>query len=219
MDYNINSISPSSIFTYAIIFCISIIYFRNTNITLGVFLGIIFAIICSYALFYREITTNSNKEQLHKIKSENIVPVPENLTKYTDLTDFVFSIQDFYIYNPQSYENMVHALDTFVNVYEDVLIDNSLAGDFYSIADAQKLLALNALHSVIMMIPSSKKLIHKLDDSMKILESILNKYLVTIYEKNKLYIQENGFFNNSKVIELNVAPYNKYKNETFDQYY
>lgn len=212
-------VSPSSIFLYVLIFCVCIIYFRNVNITLSIIFGIFIAAICVYTLYLHEITTMTNTEQLHKIKAENIKPESKYISKYTDFTDFIFSIQDFYVYNPQSYENIIKALDTFIEIYEDVLIDNSLAGDYYSIAETHKLLALNSLHSIIIMIPSNKKLINKLNDAMKTFEELLNKYLVVIYEQNEKYIKDNGYFNNTKLIELNVAPYNKYKNEMYDQYY
>lgn len=214
-----SNISASSMFLYAIIFCGCIAYFRCFDITLGTIIGIIVAIVFIYLIYHREITTLSNTEQLHETKAEFIHPIPVHVTKYKDLTDFVFSIQDFYVYNPQLYENMINAIDTFMEMYEDILLDNSLAGQYYENADTHKLLALNALHSIIIMIPPNKNLINKLNESMKTLETLLNKYLYEIYEKNKQFINENGYFNNSKVIDLKVAPYNKYKNEQFDQYY
>ena len=212
-------ISPSSIFIYFIIFCVSIIYFRNINITLGVLLGLLIASICVYLLYLREITAMSNADILHQVKTENIKPTSENIAKYPDFTDLIFSIQDLYIYNPQSYENMIKTLDTFIEVLDDVMIDNSLAGEYYSIAEMRKEIALNSLQSIIIMIPPNKKLISKLNDAMQIFEQLFNKYLMIIYEKNIQYIKDNGYFNNTKLIELNIAPYNKYKNETFDQYY
>lgn len=215
----ISLISPSSIFTYVLIFCICIIYFRNTNITLGIIFGIFVASVCVYVLYLREITTMTSNEQLHQIKADNIKPKSKYISKYTDFTDFIFSIQDFYVYNPQSYENIIKELDTFIEIYEDILIDNSLAGNYYSIAETRKLMALNSLHSIIMIIPSDKKLINKLNEAMKTFEQLFNKYLLVIYEKNETYIKEHGYFNNTKIIELNISPYNKYKNETYDQYY
>lgn len=215
----ISLVSPSSIFIYVLVFCTCIIYFRSIDMSLGIIFGIFVAAVCVYVLYWHEITNMTNTEQLHKIKADNIKPMPKYISKYTDFTDFIFSIQDFYIYNPQSYENIIKDLDTFIEIYEYVLIDNSLAGDYYSIAEARKLLALNSLHSVIMMIPSDKKIINKLNDALKTFEQLLNKYLLVIYEKNEKYIKDKGYFNNTKLIELNIAPYNKYKNETYDQYY
>lgn len=214
-----NNISSSSIFIYAVILCGFIVYFREVNITLGIIVGMISALSIIYLLYQYETTSDVNKKKLHQIKTENIFPTPKNISKYEDLTDFVFSVQDFYEYNPQSYEDMIHAVDTFIEVYEDVLLDHSLAGNYYSIAETHKLLALNALHSIIMLIPSSKKLIGKLNDSMKTLEILLNKYLYVIYQTNDSYVKENGYFNNTKVIDLKISPHNQYKNETMDQFY
>ena len=212
-------VEPSSIFVYFIIFCVSIIYFRNINMTLGILFGILFASICIYLLYLREVTTLSNSEQLHKIKSENIRPLSINISKYDDFTDFIFSIQDLYIYNPQAYENMINALDTFIEIYDDVLLDNSLAGEYYSIAETRKELALNNLQSIIIMAPANKKVTSKINESLKIFEELFNKYLTIIYDQNNKYIKDKGYFNNTKVIELNIDAYNKYNSETYDQYY
>lgn len=212
-------IKPSSIFLYIVIFCICIIYFRNINITLGIFVGIIFASICIYVLYINETTDAFNTVQLHKTKHDNIFPASKKLDNYTDLTDFVFSIQDFYVYNPQAYEDMVKSLDTFLEVYEDVLIDTSLAGQYFSIAETHKETTLNNLQSIIITIPPNKKLINKLNDALKIFEELLNKYLLVIDMKNKEYISEHGYFNNTKLIELNISPYNKYTANAYDKFY
>lgn len=213
------TINPSSIMLYIIVFCICIMYFRDMNITMGIILGIVVSVCLIYFLYHREITDINNETELHNLKSQNIKPQTKHIQNYRELTDFVFSIQEFHSYNPQAFEQLVQNLDTFIEIYEYVLLDNSLAGDYYSIADMHKLSALNHLHSIIIVIPSDKKIIHKLNSSMEILEKLLNGYLTEIYEKNKKYIGENGYFNNSKIIELNISPYNSYQTETMEQYY
>jgi len=224
-DVFLKSISPKSIFLYGVILCFFIFFFRHSHISFSVTIGIICALIVIFFLYKNEKNSFANKESLHQTKLDFITPESKKLANYTDLTDFIFSIQDFHEYNQQSYIELINALDIFLEAYEDVMIDNSLGGDLYSIADAQKLIALNSLQSIIIMIPSSKLLIDKLNDSLKIFEKLLNKYLLEIYEKNKKYIKENGYFNNTKVIDLKIDPYNKYsvnedmENEYYFKYY
>lgn len=217
--YEFNKISAKSVFIYLIILCVCVLYFRSLNITLGSFVGLIFAFLFIFLLYRNELNTQENEEDLHQLKAKWILPEPKNIQNYADMTDFIFSIQEFYEYNQQAYENLVDAIDTFLEIYENVLIDNSLAGDSYSLANNQKLLALNELHSIIMTLPSSLLLTNKFNESLHALELLLNKYLYTIYEKNKEYINKNGYFNNSKVIELNIAPYNTYSKDVHEQYY
>jgi hypothetical protein len=190
--------------------------------TLSTLVGIVFAIVVIYILYKREINAAENSSVLQQTKVEHIHPTPTHLTKYDDLTDLIFSIQDFHIYNPQSYEDMINAIDTMMETYEYVLLDNSLAGDYFSIAEAHKLLAINALHSIIMTIPSNKNLIDKFNESMKVLEELLNNYLYIIYQKNDEYIKSNGYFNNTKIPDLKISPHNKFEHDTittsFDYY-
>ena len=209
-------ITSKSIFIYIVIFCCCVVYFRNINVTIGTFVGLIFATLCILYLHYREIHTNIDEIKLNDMKHEYLIPNVDKFKKYIDITDFLFSIQDFRIYNYISYDKMSESIETFINVYESVMNDYSLASDLYSIADAQKLLSLNYLHSIIIIMPSSKLLIKKHNEAMKVLEKILNKYLMEIYEENQRYIKENGYYTDTKVIELNIQPSNKYR--TYDKY-
>lgn len=212
----IDKMTYNTILICAIVFCICIIYFKKINI----FLGFTVALLICYGIYYNQQLLSNNDDALHQIKLDNIRPIPKKkIGEYKNFTDFIFSIQEFYVYNPQTYENMVDAIDIFIEIYEDTKINNALSGEYYALAESQKLLALNALHSVIMMIPSSKLLIKKLNDACKTLEELMNNYLFKIYEYNKKYIKENGYFNNSKIIDLNISPYNKYLTDHYDQYY
>lgn len=213
------NVNPSSIFMYCVIFCVCIVYFRNTNITLSIIVGLCVASIITYVIYKREMETLENTERIHKIKSDYITPIPNKITKYEDLTDLIFSIQDFYIYNPQSYELLIKSLDTFIDVYENCMTDNSLSGQLFENAKTHKLLSLNYLHSIIIMIPSNKSLIDKLNKSMNTLENLLNTYLIQIYDKNNEYTKTNGYFNSSKIIDLNISPYNQYDCNNQTQYY
>ena len=49
---------------------------------------------------------------------------------------------------------------------------------------------------------------------MKMLEQLLNKYLEIIYNTNVNYIHENGYFNNSKIIDVNITPANKFMDKS-----
>jgi len=209
----LDKITPYELASYIVIVILTIIYFRNMNISIGVLFGGLVAIIIVYFVYRHNNELITKNGQLHQLKVDHIIPQTNNIHKYKDITDFVFSIQDFYSYNPQVFEHMVQTIDIFFDVYENSMIDISLAGENYAIAERRKQIALNDLHSIIIIIPSSKKLIAKLDDSVISLEELLNEYLIQIYEKNKEYIQDRGFFNNTKIIELNIKPYNTSKDE------
>lgn len=205
--HNISSISSKSIFLYCVIICFSIVYFRNINVTLGTLTGLILVTIIIVFLYYQEILNISNAENLHDLKVNNIVPQTENIKKFKDITDFIFSIQELYEYNPQAFEELVIIIDEFLEIYGYVILDYSLAGEYYSQMEQCKVSSINRLHSLIFTVPSSKLLIQKLNNSMEVLENLLNKYLLEIYDLNKNYVGDHGFYNNTKYIELNVKPF------------
>lgn len=216
---HLEDIKPLSIFTYLILFTSIIAYVKYNKISFGYVFGVVLAIIIIYLLIIHEKTEVAGDKQLHELKNSYIEPKTININKYEDLTDFVFSVQDFYHYNPPSFIEMITSIDTFLEIYEEVNIDNSLAGSLFVNANEQRLNALNSLHSFIITIPSDKNIIDKLNKSTKTLEQMLNIYLTKIYDINKKYIEKNGVFNDTVHIDLNIAPYNQYSAERHGQFY
>lgn len=213
------NLTPTFIFSSIVIFCVLFTYFKNKKITVGTLLWIIVSVMCIIIMHTYKQTTLSDLENLHIVKSNAINPKFDTLNNYPEITDFIFSIQDFYEYNPQSFENMSTAMTQFLRIYENINLDNVLAGTHYSHAVMCKKDALNALQSIILVIPPDKNMITKLDTAIKTLEDMLNKYLDIIYEKNNVFIKKNGYFNNTKLIDCTTEPYNTYTTNTGDQYY
>jgi hypothetical protein len=203
-----DKISSKEFILYVSIFVGIVIFFQYKNISIGALFGCIIAIITIYLVYNYNNELVTGEKKIHHIKSDRILPKPENIQKYTDMTDFIFSIQDFYTYNPQVFEDIVQRIDDFLNMFASTMIDAALAGENYFHAERYKQLILTDLRSIMIMIPSDKKLIKKLDESVSQLDTLLNNYLIQIYEKNKNYIKTNGYFNNTKVINLEITPYN-----------
>lgn len=208
-DTMYDKITPKSLALYSIVFVGIMVYCQSIDVTLGSLVGVIVSCIVILLLYKYNEEIVIGEEKLHELKANYINPEPTNIQKYVDMTDLVFSIQEFHSYNPQVYEHMVDTIDTFLEVYANCMLDSSLAGESYSIAERHKQMALNDLHSIIYTSPASKLVTQKLDDAVIKLEELLNNYLYAIFEKNQEYLKENGFFNNSKIIELNIQPYNK----------
>ena len=217
-----DNISSKQLFIYSVILCCLISYFRHIDISPNVVIGTIFASAIIIILQIKSDENNNDINNLQKIKLSEIYPTPKIFTKYIDISDLIFSIQDFYTYNPQAYENMIQSIDKFMEIYEYILLDKSLAGDYYSIADTYKRISVNELHSIIISIPADKKLISKLNNATKTLEIVLNKYLYVIYQSNEKHINENGYFNNTKLLSYQINPINKFENNnitsSFDYY-
>jgi hypothetical protein len=199
-----NRISLKLLFFYCCLFCILYLYFnRKIIITIIIFL-IIFTIT---SLYNNKLVDNVEyKKQLNYPKSRYI---EEN----KELTDFLYSIQEFYNYNPQLYIELVSSIDNVLSIYDYININNALAGSLYNSIEKQKFIALDCLQSIVILIPDDRKVIEKLNKSIKILEEILNRYLYDVYKINNNYIKINGYNIETKLININDnIPYN----ETFN---
>lgn len=150
-------------------------------------------------------------------KKEFIRPVPKNSKK--EIVNFLFSIQDFYEYNPIAYENMVEGLDQFFDRYNEILKDVSLAGMSYDNLIEEKRNIINSLHSIIFKLPPNKQYDNKLENAIKSIEIFLQIYLDDVEKINNKYIYDNGVLNTSQLIKkTKVQPINFYTNDDFSSY-
>lgn len=208
----IDMLNSKTTYTYIIIIVAFILFFSNRSIGLNIVFGIGLAVL---VIAYLQKKAESNVETMdsqNEIKLQQIKPVPENFSSYREIVDFFFTIQDFYFYNPPAYEEIVDNTDSFMTLYEDVLKDRKLAGQNFELMEKLKLNAMNSLHSIIHKLPSSKQYTDKLDNSVRTLEKILNKYLNEIYHLHKFNHVLYGYDNNHKVIDLGP----KAKNYAYD---
>lgn len=214
-----DTLTAKSLFIYATVVCLSIAYFRHFTVSSGIWMGLLIAGIIVFILYEYTKSELLTDKYLHETKLNNIYPHMTYVNQYDDIVDFVFSVQDFYIYNPQSFEDMTQAIDDFFEMYGDILLDYSLSNKLYNSMVLRKKGALNALQSLIITTPANKKVTDKLNRSLYSLETILNKYLLSVYDKNKQHIKENGYFNDTIPIILHPAASNEYSKDDYEQFY
>jgi hypothetical protein len=213
----IEDITSEYLFLYSVIFVALLYYFKNINISLNVlFVCVITLFIIIYTNDKEKIISSTKKEN-NKIKLNEIKPRPKNINEHSEIIDFLFSIQDFHIYNPQAYEEMIDYIDIFFSIYESIKITPKNNNKFFSIIEQRKHDALNSLHSLIFTIPSDKNMTNKLNISINTLEELLNKYLNEIYHIHNEYLYNTGYNIEHKPLENNIGPKanNFYKNELF----
>lgn len=206
-------------FVYITVFVVILLYFQNISFTSNTVIGVIVGIcIIVIMILYNSKNTTSEKN-LHGTKSSYIHPPSKIISNNTDFTDFIFSIQDFYEYNPQTYENMIDNLNEFLNMYNYVLLDNTLAGEYYTMMNEQKNRFLNNLHAIITTIPSQKILIEKLNTALDIAQELFNQYLHQIININSDVIKTIGFTNKTKIITPSIIPRDIDAGNLMDFYY
>ncbi len=207
-----NENNKTNIFWYTVMFIIIMYYFTTLEIGTNFVFGFVFAIIVIYILTYNNKQEQFNNEVLQEKKVNIIQPHPKNANK--EIVNYLFSIQDFYSYNPQAYEDMVESIDQFFDRYEETLKDPSLAGVNYELMYSLQNSAINSLHSIIFGLEPNRKYDKKLEQAMKVLRNIFGKYLDTVIYINNKYNYDSGIHNTSKIIsKTKVQPSNLYDDE------
>jgi hypothetical protein len=211
----IDNINNNNLFKYVIVIFLSIIYFKNKSIGLN----IIIALICAafYISYnYDEIeTTKKESDQIKEIKINNIQPDPTNFKDRDDVIDLLFSVQDWYHHNPQSYEEMIYNLQSFFDLYKAIKRGSKFCDQYFQIAESKKNNAINAYHSLVFNLPVNSDIMDKFNRSHKRFETLMNGYLNELYDICTNDLRKNGYNVTRKAI--NIGP--KEANHYFDKDY
>ena len=211
----IDGINNEILFKYILVILFSIFFFKSKNIGLNVIFAIFIAVVF-IAYNYDEINVKREiKEKQQETKQRNIQPTPQHFMDKDDLIDLLYSIQDFYHYNPQSFEELVDNLDSFFRLYTAIKRGSQFCDQYYQIAESKKDNSLNALHSLIFSIPNHKIVTDKFNRAHKRLETIMNYYINELYDVCKRDLLKNGY--NVERREINTGP--KEFNQYYDKYF
>jgi hypothetical protein len=194
------------LFNYLVIAIILLWIFKQLDISLGILLGLV---ITYYIVLYINNNYQNDtkyKKDLIAEKYDQIRPKTKKIQNYDDIVDFLFSIQDIYVYNPAVYENIVDSIESFLVVYEETKISQEQSGINYSVLEKQKHDALNALHAMIYNTPTTNDMTIKVERAIEILDNIMNKYLDEIYKINTFNNMRDGMNNKSKILQSHNIP-------------
>ena len=210
----IESYDNKRIFRNIVIILIFIFFFIKLNVGLNLILGLVLALTVIFYLTEKENIQTEIKKEQYETKLNSIKPKPKEI-KDEDIVDFVFSVQDFYVFNPEAYEEFIDNLDAFKNLYDTIFSDSKFSHYYYQIADSKKNNALNSFHSLIFKLPNDKFYTDKFDRAHKRLETLLNNYLNQIYDQctHNVYKEGKSFLRRP----LNKGPkeYNTYFDKDF----
>ena len=151
----IESYDNKRIFRNIVIILIFIFFFIKLNVGLNLILGLVLALTVIFYLTEKENIQTEIKKEQYETKLNSIKPKPKEI-KDEDIVDFVFSVQDFYVFNPEAYEEFIDNLDAFKNLYDTIFSDSKFSHYYYQIADSKKNNALNSFHSLIFKLPNDK---------------------------------------------------------------
>jgi hypothetical protein len=158
--------------------------------------------------------TDIKKNELVIEKMQSLLPQPKKIHD-NNIKSFLFSIQDFYQYNPQVYEDFTQELDNFFMIYDQVINDQQLSGINYNLLEDKRRLLLSTLESMIYNIPSNLIYEKKLQKAVSVLDSILQKYIDIIKQLFKKNISQNGYTNSTQLPNTGPPAYNAYDDNIF----
>lgn len=204
------------LFFYAVIIIILLAFFQYLNIGLNIIFAVFIGLIVILYLNSKNQYEQKVSKNTFDNKTELIRPSPKKIQSYPQFVDFIFSIQDMYIYNVPAYEEMIDSLDDILELYEESIKDLSTAGRNYNLIDNERKEAVNSLHSIIFNLPSSKEYIEKLNEAIEKLNELIYQIMEELYSLNKLYIFNNGFDRNTVIISKGPKPENFYDKEPFN---
>lgn len=217
----VDKIENYLVFKFLVIIIMGYIIFRNKKIGLNVIFGIICAIIVILYIYDKNKVLLETTNEEYTKKLESIEPtLKTKSTENRDLIDFLFSIQDFYGYNPQTFEEMIDNINALLKIEEFINNTPDECNKRFQIAFNKKNNALNCLNSVIYSIPANYSLTDKLVRSHKRLETLLNKKINKMYDLCYQDLAINGYNINTTQINVGPNPANLYldKNFTFQLY-
>jgi hypothetical protein len=198
-------------FVYILILIIVIWYFYRTSIKNNFLIGIIVAVFIVSYLNNRAIVAADTEADIKKIKRDEIKPIlSDEATKHDDLLSMIFSVQDFYAYNPQQYEYMIASVNNFYKLHKLSFVDHTTVFLNYGMMEQYKRDALNALKSIIFSLPINGDARNKLNIATVVLDDIMTTDLdqISYLADNRLY--KHGYDIDTKIIDEGPKAFNEY---------
>lgn len=179
-------------------------------IVIAIVVIVIYVNIQIYNKRHQSNITGNSIEHIDKIVDEHLNDVDETVTDNKDLRDFLFSIRDFYYFNPNAYNEVINNLKIFMRLYDDLKNDNDLAGVNLEKMETYKRESVNSLNSIIFTLHETPALLKKHQQAVDRLEDILlvvQNNAQYIYDK---HLHKTGYTNRTKLVNLGPKPSNSF---------
>lgn len=189
----LDSANKNYTYMFAAIMLFLIYYFRSKDVKLNLLLALAIGVVVVYYISERNEKIHTTEEKKAKVKLDAIRPPTKYFEGKQDVVDFFFSVQDFYHYNPQVYEDVIDNVDTFLNILHVLNLGTKYCDDYFDVAKQKKSEALNGFQALIFSIPDDTVVTEKLVRSHKRLETIMNKYFNQMYDICFKSLKRNGY--------------------------
>jgi len=214
----LESLDNQTLFLYIIIFIVCLYFFMSKNIGLNVIFGIGVAFVVVSYLYEKKITSVEIKEKQDKVKYDTIRPKKEILKEDPEMVDFVFSVQDFYAFNPSAFEEFIDNLESVMKLHDNMLLGSNDCDQYYTVLDGKVNNCLNAFHSIIHRLPESGVVTEKFNRAHQRLNTLLTKYLNDAHNVCNTKIINEGLNIRSRLISTGPKGSNYHKDDHYEFY-
>ncbi len=197
-------------FLYSVIVIAILWMFSKRQLGVNILIGIIIAIFFISYLNFQTMQASNTQADIRKLKENILVSNEKTTLDHDNVINFKFSVRDFYIYNPLEYIAMVDNLDYFFELYKLCFVDSKTAYINYDLMHQHKRNALNALHAISLKLPDDKRIVHKLNNAVIELDTILTEYLDQISYVADRHTYKYGYNIDTKIINYGVKAGNEY---------
>ena len=177
-------IDNNGILTYITVIIICVFFSKIIDISLTfIFLFVISILLC-YVIYKKRAVDNLTYEKQLEIKLNLITPRPQNIDKYPDLINFLYSIRDFYFINPNGFFGIINNIDNFIQLYNQIM-NNEMLYCTQNLEVAIPFIrnAQNHLHAMIYNLDVSKRLTNKYHRSLSDFHLIAQQYITRLIRK------------------------------------
>ena len=154
-------------------------------------------IIVIFGIYY---LNNRYNEYLNKRKVDIIHT--NKINRITDdkrIVDILYSIQSYYRYNQEAFEELIKNLELFLELFELIKIDHNKSNDLYFNMLDRKKIILNILLSFRIRLPDE----YNINDVINDMNDILDDYIKQVYDIHEDYIKNNKINYTTKLYTLN----------------
>jgi hypothetical protein len=154
-------------------------------------------IIIIYGIYY----LNDRYEQYLKKRKIDIIKNNKINRIYDDkrIVDILYSIQTYYRYNQEAFEELIKNLELFLELYELIKIDNDKSNDLYFNMIDRKKNIINTLISFRIRLPDE----YNINDVINDMNEILDDYIYKVNKIHENYVKQNGINYTTKIYNLN----------------
>lgn len=206
------------LFAYIVMFIFIMWFVTQITITLNTIVGLAVSVFVISYFNHQSIVEKNTIKDIYDIKKEATSPssnglpgsVPTMIHERRDATNFLFSIQDLRMYNPQAYDEGVEFMDRFFEYRKILDSEPDRCYTYYGLMENARRDSLNAFKSIIHSLPEDRRVRAKLNRATEILDEIFVRYLDQVSYIIDDHVYHNGYSINTKIPDYGAKPYNEY---------